>query len=411
MWLEIELGRVPQALCWLEFYGIALNAVNLTKEQIERLAEEDAMMDAILAIVVLRTAWADVPKLDRAPAVLETLGLHTSRLAAMFLLGYEAAVKSETGFDEPEAFFAKLLGQPAARDVAERADWGMRWPFSLRTVLFGCRIEVLARDGLSSVLLGETVLAFVESFLATSSMAKGQRLILPGRLQSREDVQARLCTLLGRVMVRGLGYLEDDGCRVEVGEFDVARVAAGWASASGVDKERIAADLARHFGLVNKNTLVYVQPPKSAIVVAVESRVEDRVLRAIHRMLRESSKNQFEGRSPGILCCHLAEVTEEQLAGLREKGEGGIGLDYMTSDLLDRRPNLHSVTYTSQARVREKLESVGLGVRRSVGQTGPAYTIKNANHGMADDERLSAFGEGWPPRSTPEVARGYNCKS
>ncbi len=237
------------------------------------------------------------------------------------------------------------------------------------------------------------------------------RLILPGRLQSREDVQARLCTLLGRAMVRGLGYLEDDGCRVEVGEFDVARVAAGWASASGVDKERIAADLARHFGLVNKNTLVYVQPPKSAIVVAVESRVEDRVLRAIHRMLRESSKNQFEGRSPGILCCHLAEVTEEQLAGLREKGEGGIGLDYMTSDLLDRQPNLHSVTYTSQARVREKLESVGLGVRRSVGQTGPAYTIKNANHGMADDERLSAFVEGWPPRSTPEVARGYNCKS
>ena len=188
VWLEIELGRVPQALCWLEFYGIALNAVNLTKEQIERLAEENAMMDAILAIVVLRTAWPDVPKLDRAPAVLETLGLQTSRLAAMFLLGYEAAVKSETGFDEPEAFFVKLLEQPAAPDVAERADWGMRWPFSLRTVLFGCRIEVLARDGLSSLLLGETVLAFVESFLATSSMAKGQ---LSARAELCIEVVAR----------------------------------------------------------------------------------------------------------------------------------------------------------------------------------------------------------------------------
>ena len=188
IWLEIELGRVPQALCWLEFHRLALNAVDLTEEQIGRLAEESAMMDAILAIVVLRTEWPDLPKLDRAPGVLEALGLHTSRFAAMFLLGYEAAVKSETGFDEPEEFFAKLLGQPAARDVAERADWGTRWPFSLRTVLFGCRIEVLARDGLSSLLLGETVLAFVESFLATSGMARGQ---LSARAELCVEVAAR----------------------------------------------------------------------------------------------------------------------------------------------------------------------------------------------------------------------------
>ena len=188
IWVEIGLGRVPQALCWLEFHRLALNAVDLTEEQIGRLVEENATMDAILAIVVLRTAWPDVPKLDRAPGVLETLGLHTSRLAAMFLLGHEAAVKSETGFDDPEEFFAKLLAQPAARDVPERAEWGIRWPFSLRTVLFGCRIEVLVHDGLSSLLLGETVLAFVESFLATSGMAKGQ---LSARAELCVEVVAR----------------------------------------------------------------------------------------------------------------------------------------------------------------------------------------------------------------------------
>ena len=155
------------------------------------------MMDAVLAIIVLRTAWPDVPKLDKAPAVLETLGLHTSRFAAMFLLGYGAAVKSETGFDEPKEFFAKLLTQPAARDVAERADWGMRWPFSLRTVLFGCRIEVLARDGISSLLLGETLLAFVESFLATSGMGKRQlsaRAELCVEVVSRDDAKQAVRT-------------------------------------------------------------------------------------------------------------------------------------------------------------------------------------------------------------------------
>ena len=188
IWIEIELGRVSQALCWLEFYGLALNAVDLTEEQIERRAEESTLMDAVLATVVLRTAWPDVPKLDRAPGVLERLRLHTSRLAAMFLLGYEAAVKSETGFDDPEEFFAKLLAQPAGRDVAESTDWGMRWPSRLHTVLFGCRIEVLARDGLASLLLGETALAFIESFLATSGMASGQ---LSARAELCIEVVAR----------------------------------------------------------------------------------------------------------------------------------------------------------------------------------------------------------------------------
>lgn len=59
IWLEIALGRVPQALCWLEFHGLALNDVDLTEEQIGRLAEENTMMDAVLAIIVLRTAWPD----------------------------------------------------------------------------------------------------------------------------------------------------------------------------------------------------------------------------------------------------------------------------------------------------------------------------------------------------------------
>ena len=174
IWLEIQLGRVPQALCWLEFHRRMLNVVDLTEKQIERLVEENALMDAVLAIVVLRTPWSDLSKLDRAPSLLGGFGLDMCRLAAMFLLGYEKAVRFETGIEEPDEFFANLLGQPAARDVAECADWGVRWPFSLRTILFGCQIEVLAGEGLPSLLLGETLLAFVESFLATSGMGEGQ---------------------------------------------------------------------------------------------------------------------------------------------------------------------------------------------------------------------------------------------
>ena len=173
IWLEIQLGRVPQVLCWVELHRALLNVVDLSESQIARLSEEFVLMDAVLAIVVLRSQWSDLGKLDRAPSVLDKLGLDSSKLATMFLLGYEAAVTSEAGLQEPEGFFMTLLCQPAARDVAKCADWGLRWPFSLTTTLFGCRIEILVREGLPSLLLGETILAFIESFLATSSWATG----------------------------------------------------------------------------------------------------------------------------------------------------------------------------------------------------------------------------------------------
>lgn len=188
IWLEIQLGRVPQVLCWVELHQALLNGVDLTEGQFSRLAEEVALMDGVLAMVVLGTQWADLTKLDRAPAVLGNLGLDVSRLAAMFALGYGDAVTSETGLENPDTFFVKLLSQPAAADVAELADWGMRWPFSLRTTLFGCHVDVLVREGRGSLYLGEAILAFLESMLAKSGSAMRQ---LSARAELRVEIVVR----------------------------------------------------------------------------------------------------------------------------------------------------------------------------------------------------------------------------
>lgn len=181
-----------------------------------------------------------------------------------------------------------------------------------------------------------------------------------------------------------------------VREFDVERVAAGWAAAGAFDKGRMAASLRKHFGIVNRNVFVFVNPGRGAVVVVVESSVRDRVLRAIHDELRKSSKRQLSRNEPAILCCHLADLTAEQLASLMMKGEDGIGLDHMTLDLIGRRPHLHSVTYTAAGVARTgAVRRNGLS-RQSRGESGPAYTIANPHHGMVGDERLSVFGEGWP---------------
>ena len=191
-WTEIQLGRIPNALCWLELQLKLAPAANLTKDQVDRFVDEMITIDAALAIAALRTQWTDLAKLDRAPAVFGGLGLVVCRSAMMFLLGYEAAVTDEAGIDDVEAFIGGLLRQPGARDILEVADWGIGRSHILRTTLFGCQIDLLARGGSSSLLLGETILAFLESFAATSDLTTGQlasRSHLEMEVVVREDAE------------------------------------------------------------------------------------------------------------------------------------------------------------------------------------------------------------------------------
>ena len=218
------------------------------------------------------------------------------------------------------------------------------------------------------------------------------RLTIPGRLYGREEHQQALSELLGRAVVSGQGLVEAHGNRVLVEEFDVAE---GWASASRVDRKRMEVWLATRFGLENKNVLVYVQPGRSAIVVVIESAVSDLVLDGMFAQLRKSSKGQFGGSVPAILCCHLADVSEEQLVGLGDEGRDVTGLEYMTGELIRRRPHLHSVTYTAQGSVGGRPVAIGGLLRRSIGETAPAYTIRNFEHPLARDGRLSVFPAGW----------------
>lgn len=192
IWTEIQLGRIPNALCWLELQLKLAPAVNLTKAQVDQFSEEMIAIDAALGIAALRTQWVDLAKLDRAPAVFGKLGLVVCRSAMMFLLGYETAVTAEAGIDDAEALIGGLLRQPGAREISEVADWGIGRSHTLRTTLFGCQIDVLVRDGSASLVLGETILAFLESFAATSDLATGQlalRSHLEVEVVVREDAE------------------------------------------------------------------------------------------------------------------------------------------------------------------------------------------------------------------------------
>ena len=60
------------------------------------------------------------------------------------------------------------MQQPAADELPREAEWLIGPTVTMRTNILGCKITLTADNNNDSLLLGEAILAFVESFLATT---------------------------------------------------------------------------------------------------------------------------------------------------------------------------------------------------------------------------------------------------
>ncbi|MCY4014260.1 MAG: hypothetical protein OXG82_16275 [Gammaproteobacteria bacterium] len=232
---------------------------------------------------------------------------------------------------------------------------------------------------------GDRAALWMRNHLASLTTGLFVRLTIPDRLESGDQYQKALCTFLGQALLSGEPDAERDGNRIQVQEFDVEQVAGPWLAAGKFDRTEMEARLTHHFGLAHKNALLYLRPHQSVVALLIQSDQKDNVLNAMHAELRKSTKDQFTGELPAILCCHLADLTQEQMLSL---GRGGHGraLDSLATELMRRRPHLYSVTFTAAGSVSAD----------SVREKGPAYTILNRDHPRATDERLSIFRDGWP---------------
>lgn len=169
VWLEIQLGRVPYALGWVKWLGYMRAALSLDDQASRELEEEVLAMDRVLGILILRTKHEDWRSLTRLPDLLESLGLVMSRAAALFMLGHEQTVRTEyeAAADDLDDFASQWLATPAALDLPREASWHIG-STTMTTALLGCRVEIVVRGGVTSALLGEAILAFLEAFYSTA---------------------------------------------------------------------------------------------------------------------------------------------------------------------------------------------------------------------------------------------------
>jgi hypothetical protein len=174
VWIELQLGRIPCVLIWVEWLGLVSHALKLDGDVRKKIEEEFYLMDRVLGILILRTRYDDWSSLDRVPGLLERYSLLMSRGAALFSLGYEDKFISEykeTG--DLDQFFSLWLNHPAGGDLPAEAQWLLGGTVAIRTVILGSEIELVAENHTTSMLLGEAILAFMEAFLSTVIKLRG----------------------------------------------------------------------------------------------------------------------------------------------------------------------------------------------------------------------------------------------
>lgn len=173
VWLELQLGRIPCVLSWVEMLSVVANSLVLDESKKEQLVQDCKNQDVVLGLLLLKTELSDLNKLDFMPSVLEKVGLISSWMALLYALGHEEyllaekVISVERSSDEILDFFAEWISQPASNDLPERPELLCDTEVTFSTFVIGCHLKIKAANEFESICLGETILAVLEAFLAT----------------------------------------------------------------------------------------------------------------------------------------------------------------------------------------------------------------------------------------------------
>ena len=174
IWQELQLGRVPQILQWLELNLILASSLGLDDSDRKAFVEQRESQDKALALLFLKASLADLGALRFLPSALERLNLLYARMALLYALGYECTLREEGSVPPEESSeallttFTNFMKNDASADLPLRPT-GLESNTSILTSpVLGSRLVVAAEHDFDSLRLGERILAGCEALFATS---------------------------------------------------------------------------------------------------------------------------------------------------------------------------------------------------------------------------------------------------
>lgn len=170
--VELELGRIPHMLAWRELERAVLPILEQRGQNVKRMTESSEILDGMLGILMLKAELWQLKRLTRLPMVLRRLDLPHAAIALRFALGDEEEVAKEFSFAAEERgkvveFFEKWRDQPGAHQIPARPELCDGTHVKMNSRILGCDVRLRCENRRPCVELAESVLAALESLLAT----------------------------------------------------------------------------------------------------------------------------------------------------------------------------------------------------------------------------------------------------
>ena len=170
-WLELRLGRIPQALDWNNVDSAIRNALVNKGYRIEGLVEQVNRFDMALGILFLRADLDTLKTLESLSDSLFEMGLDFSPVALIYALGWKdkipADFTSAIPAEEMDDFFVKWAEQYSPEYLPPSIMSTELATVKLASNVLGCKIIVNTENQSPCIEVAESILSAIESFLST----------------------------------------------------------------------------------------------------------------------------------------------------------------------------------------------------------------------------------------------------
>ena len=203
IWIELQLGRISNALIAMTLAGYIASDPGLSEDQQKAYSEERQTQEAVLGIHFLNIPLKSLPGVAHLPDTLDRLGLTTARMALLFALGHEQVLRDEgyipagEGPQAVQTFFELWQDQPAAKDIPPQPVLVDEANSFLKSTILGSELVIETPTNAISFSVAESLLGALEAFLATSNdqdvlpHTERMTIVIRGSDQLRDKIQLR----------------------------------------------------------------------------------------------------------------------------------------------------------------------------------------------------------------------------
>lgn len=171
--IALEIRHIPDAFAAVELIRHFEERTQLEESYKDHLVKDLQNFELNLGSRILNFTSSELQKTTQLPDVLRSLGLHLSRIALLYTLGYELKLREEGTITEDETseqlvrVFTTLASQVTSKDLILPVIFNGTEKQSFKSILLGMQLVVFHDCTEASILAAETVIGAIEAFFAT----------------------------------------------------------------------------------------------------------------------------------------------------------------------------------------------------------------------------------------------------